>query len=101
MVREDVRRVQVDVHVRVVQRSRYAVAHQSHVHLTLVVILAHIMNVHRISTASVINHVLYRVLVMIHRLVHPMRHVHIIHRINIRVPSIMVEVVVQPQANVL
>lgn len=76
------------------------VVHQSHVRLTLVVILVHIMNVHRINPASVINHVPRLVRVMIHRLVRLRRHVPIIHRINIQVPSIMVEVVAQPQANV-
>lgn len=95
-----VKSVNLGVHVRVVQRSRYAVVHQSHVRLILVVILVHIMNVHRINPASVINHVPRLVRGMIHRLVRTMRHVHMIHRIHIQVPSIMVEVVAQPRANV-
>ena len=76
------------------------VVHQNHVLRRSVDIQAHITNAPRISPVSVISRVRSHVLAIILPPVRPMRHVHIIHRINIQVPSIMVEVVAQPQANV-
>lgn len=78
----------------------WIVVHQNHVLRHSVDIQAHITNAPRISPASVISRVRSHVLAIILPPVHPMRHVHIIHRINIQVPSIMVEIVAQPQANV-
>ena len=92
-------RVHLGVHVAVVQPPLYVV-----VLLTArrVILMAdqRITVVTRPRRVRVIKSAPKPVREMIHRHVRLMRHVHIIHRTHIQGPSIMVEVVAQPQANV-
>ena len=87
--------------MQVVRLRQCVAAHQNHVRLHSAAIQAHITNVHKINPVSVINRVLFTVLVIILLHVPQMRRVHIIHHTHIQAPSITEVHVAQPQANVL